>query len=100
MPLSSLTFSFSSQLTLCSPHDETFTYISLSLQYTPSGISVNSLCCESNGCTLKYSMGERVLFPEEVGDSRYRGPGATDVPVAEEEGSTDDKELKDGGTCN
>jgi hypothetical protein len=26
--------------------------------------------------------------------------GATDVPVAEEEGSTEDKELKDGGTSN
>jgi hypothetical protein len=75
MPLLSLRFSSSSQLTLCSPHEEVFTYISLSIQCTFSGISVNLFCCDSNGCICIYSLGERVLFPDEVGDSRYRGPG-------------------------
>jgi hypothetical protein len=75
MPLLSLTFPSSSQLTLCSPHDEVFTYISLSLPYTLSRISVNSFCCQRNGCTRKYSMGERVSFAEEFGASRNRGPG-------------------------
>jgi hypothetical protein len=104
MPLLSLTCSSSSRLTLCSPHEEVFTYISLSLPYTVSGISVNLFCCDSNGCTGIYSLGERVLFPDEVGDSRYRGPGHDALrgdwrTVAEEEGSTDDKEPKDGGIC-
>jgi hypothetical protein len=45
-------------------------------------------------------------FQKKCGDSQgteFHGTthsGATDVPVAEEEGSTDGKELKDGGTCN
>jgi hypothetical protein len=48
---------------------------------------------------------QRVLFPDEVETrgTEFQGEthsGATDVPVAEEEESTDGEELKDGGTCN
>jgi hypothetical protein len=54
MLLLSLTFPSSSQLTFCSPLDENFAYISLSLQYTLSGISINLLSFESNVCTRMY----------------------------------------------
>jgi hypothetical protein len=44
MLLLSLTFSASSELTLCSPPDELFTFISLSLLYSLSEIPLYSFC--------------------------------------------------------
>jgi hypothetical protein len=55
MQLLSLTFSFSSELTLCSPYEKIFIFISLSLLCSLSEISLYSFFCNSSFKTPHHS---------------------------------------------